>query len=407
MNETTNPLTYLISNTKTYVNKLQIYIIGNCHISGFLFSEPKTINRSITIEKQQYYGDEKQQYYGDEKELESSQEKTKGLSTTTAIFFIVGDVIGAGVVALPYAMKLVSWFGVPMFLFCSLLMCYCGLLLARACAKMMINLDRKHLRDPYPRLGLEATGKRGKYITTFSLAISQVLGCIVFILLAGEILFELFPSSPWDHLSDRNQLRIWFCSCGVFLLPFTFLGTPKDFQGIGFFAMVTSGMAVLFIVVMLIYISLYTVNNSKNIKVTGEGFLQSFGIVLFGFGGVSIFPTIQNDMKNPKDFVTSVSIGYSIVTFTYIAITLMAYIVLGDLIREDLLTTLSHLEFYHSKHVFGTLCIAAQACICGHVLCAFVLNMNPIYQQFEGIIGIPTSKYFNLIFVFIFLVNQN
>jgi len=33
--------------------------------------------------------------------------------------------------------------------------------------------------------------------------------------------------------------------------------------------------------------------------------------------------------------------------------------------------------------------MAAQACICGHVLCAFVLNMNPIYQQIEGSMGIP------------------
>lgn len=314
-----------------------------------------------------------------------------GLSVLTSIFFVVGDVIGAGVVALPYAMKLVGYLGVPLFIFCSSLMCYCGMLLAKACSKMMENEDRSTLRDPYPRLGLKATGKGGMLITTFSLAVNQVLTCIVFVLLAGEIFLELFPASPWDHYSYRTQLRIWFCICGVFLLPFTFLGTPKDFKGIGFLAMVTSGFAVVLIGVMLGYISGYPVDNDKSLKMTGDGFLHAFGTVLFGFGGVSIFPTIQNDMQQPEKFVTSISIGYFIISTIYILTPLAAYIVLGDLIREDLLTTFSYIELYFSHHLFRTMCMAAQACICGHVLCAFILNMNPIYQQIEGIIGIPTK----------------
>jgi len=313
----------------------------------------------------------------------------EGLSVVTAIFFVVGDVIGAGVVALPYAMKLVSWIGIPMFIFCSSLMCYCGILLAKACAKMMEGLDRSTLRDPYPRLGQTASGKGGKYITTVSLAINQVLTCIVFILLAGEIFLELFPSSPWDHFTYRMQLRIWFCMCGVFLLPFTFLGTPKDFKGIGFLAMATSGLAVVMIAIMLGYISSYEVDNDKNLMLNGEGFLHAFGTVLFGFGGVSIFPTIQNDMKHPEKFVTSVTVGYIIISTIYVILPLAAYIILGDLIKEDLLTTFSYLELYFSNHLFRTMCMAAQACICGHVLCAFVLNMNPIYQQIEGSMGIP------------------
>ena len=320
------------------------------------------------------------------------QSKSKGLSIVTAIFFVVGDVIGAGVVALPYAMKLVSWVGIPMFLFCSTLMYYCGFLLALACTKVMKNVDRNNLRDPYPRLGYEASGKGGKYITTISLAINQVLTCIVFILLAGEIFLELFPSSPWDHFTYRTQLRIWFCMCGLFLLPFTFLGTPKDFKGIGFLAMVTSGLAVVLIAVMLGYISSYQVDNDKSLILTGDGFLHAFGTVLFGFGGVSIFPTIQNDMEQPEKFTTSITIGYFIISIIYIVTPLGAYIILGDLIKEDLLTTFSYLELYFSNHLFRTFCMAAQACICGHVLCAFVLNMNPIYQQIEGMMGIPLGK---------------
>ena len=331
----------------------------------------------------------------DDENLESPVPKEKaaaGLSMTTAIFFVVGDVIGAGIVALPYAMKLVGYIGVPMFAFCSALMCYCGILLAQACEIVMRNIDRSTLRDPYARTGLEAAGKWGKYITTVSLTINQVLTCIVFILLAGETFLELIPVTPWDHFSYRVQLRIWFLICGVILLPFTYLGTPKDFQGIGFLAMVTSGVAVVLIAAMLIYISGYPVDNDKSIKLKIDGVLHSFGTVLFGFGGVSIFPTIQNDMEDPAKFKVSVSVGYCVISLIYIIVPLVAYIILGDLIKEDLLTTMSYLELYYSKHLFRTFCMTAQAAICAHVMCAFVLNINPVYQQLEGILGVPTSK---------------
>lgn len=327
------------------------------------------------------------------KQFKKLQEES-GLSLTTSIFFVVGDVVGAGVVALPYSMKLVGYLGVPLFLMCSLLMCYCAVLLAKACAQVMAKIDRTNLRDPYPRVGLEATGKYGRCITIFALFINQVLTSIVFVLLAGEILLELIPTTPWDHLSYRMQLRIWFTVCCLFLLPFTFLGSPKDFAGIGFMAMATSFVAILLIITMLGYISKYPVDNEKKLPKTMDGFLHAFGTVLFGFGGVSIFPTIQADMKKPEQFVTSVTIGYMIISVVYIATPLAAYVILGDLIREDLLTTFSYLELYFTKHLFRTFSMASQACICGHVLCAFVLNINPVYQQFEALVNIPSCKLF-------------
>lgn len=40
-------------------------------------------------------------------------------------------------------------------------------------------------------------------------------------------------------------------------------------------------------------------------------FFLSFGIILFAFGGASSFPTIQNDMRNKKDFPKSIIISFS------------------------------------------------------------------------------------------------
>jgi len=39
------------------------------------------------------------------------------------------------------------------------------------------------------------------------------------------------------------------------------------------------------------------------------GFFTAFGKILFAFGGASIFPTIQIDMKKPNKFSLTVTIG--------------------------------------------------------------------------------------------------
>ena len=38
-------------------------------------------------------------------------------------------------------------------------------------------------------------------------------------------------------------------------------------------------------------------------------FFSAFGKILFAFGGASIFPTLQVDMKDPKKFPITVVIG--------------------------------------------------------------------------------------------------
>ena len=42
---------------------------------------------------------------------------------------------------------------------------------------------------------------------------------------------------------------------------------------------------------------------------TFSGFFSAFGTILFAFGGASIFPTIQVDMKNTDEFPKAVAIG--------------------------------------------------------------------------------------------------
>ena len=327
-----------------------------------------------------------------EKERQKSQ-KEHGLSLFAAIFFVTGDVVGAGIVALPYAMKLANYYGIPLFIISSLIMCYAGFLLSKACNHIFgTEVDREEMRAPYATLGERACGKATRHVVTFTLNISLILTCIVFVLLAGEVLSVLIEL-PLQTVSHRNKLRIWFAICGAVLLPLTLFGTPKDFWGIALLASLTSGAVVGLITANLVWVTKTGMERPTPVPTNFEKIVASFGTVLFGFGGITIFPTIQNDLKEPRDFHLAVIIGYSIVTVIYVGIPLASYFVLGDLIGEDILTTLTNLPVFTESKIFRCLVIVAQGLLCGHVLCAFILNINPVQQQFEGHLGIPTSRW--------------
>ena len=323
---------------------------------------------------------------------EIEHEDRKGLSYFAAIMFVVGDVIGAGVVALPFAVKLSSWYGIPMLILSALVTAKCGILLAKAC-NVIINesTNNEELRDPYPYLAEQVAGKAARHAVTITLNVALVSICIVFLLLAGEILSKLIPLAI-EGVSYRNELRAWFAICGAILLPLTLLGTPKDFWGIAVMATVTSILAAI-----LILTNLGIISHSQEItpiypRPSAEHIFAAFGTFLFAFGGVSVFPTIQNDMKQPEKFHHVVTVGYTVVAVVYLIVPMTSYAVLGGIIKEDLLTTMAEVSLFKTLMSYKVFVIISQALICGHVLCAFVLNMNPVYQQIEGYFRIPTGR---------------
>ena len=328
-----------------------------------------------------------------DKTLETPQNE-RGLSVAAAVFFIVGDVVGAGIITLPYTMKLVGWLGVPLFFVSALLMCLCGILLSKGCLLAFSSVhNREALRDPYPQLAEKSYGMLAKYCVAVILNLSLIFTCIVFLLLLGEVFSKIAPI-PTDIVNNRNQLRLWFVVCGIVLLPLTFLGTPKDFPMIGFLATACSFAAAVLIMLNIAMTS-HTVGYTIPKKTTAslETILAVFGTIQFTFGGIAIFPTIQNDLKQPEKFPYAVVVGYTIVFFIYTSVSLSAFIILDEKIQEDILTTFTEMPLFTKCVYFRTYVTVAQILICGHVLCAFIMLVNPVNQQMEAVFNAPLRKF--------------
>ena len=72
----------------------------------------------------------------------------------------------------------------------------------------------------------------------------------MFLILAAQNLSNLISFHVAD-LSIKGQLRIWLLICFAFLLPCSWLGTPKEFWGIAVVASLATALACLLICVCI------------------------------------------------------------------------------------------------------------------------------------------------------------
>ena len=94
---------------------------------------------------------------------------TGGLTAFTAALFIVGEMAGSGVLALPNAVANTGWIGVALIVLLGMLSGTCGIVLSRSW--LILRRDfreyQEHVRYPYPALGFHTYGKIGKKIVQF------------------------------------------------------------------------------------------------------------------------------------------------------------------------------------------------------------------------------------------------
>lgn len=317
-----------------------------------------------------------------------------GLTTVTAIFFVVGNILGAGLVAIPYAAKLASWLNFPLLILIPVTCGICGVFLAKSVSIAVTggnNSQSETSREPYPQLAREAVGDKCRSFVVVVLYCAQVSACLVFLLLSGEILSKLIPIG-FANMSSHNVLRIWVSISVVVLMPFNLLGSPKDFWGIALAASTTSMITS---TLMLVCLGIINYNDTVHVhppKVLAENVFASFGIIVFAFSGVGIFPTVQSDMKQPEKFSTVVIIGFGVLSIVYVSVAEVSYFVLGDKIGEDILTTFASFDIYHTIVPYRVFVTISQVLILGHVFSAFVLQINPVYLLAELSLNAPNSK---------------
>uniref|UniRef100_A0A023F831 Putative amino acid transporter n=1 Tax=Triatoma infestans TaxID=30076 RepID=A0A023F831_TRIIF len=299
-----------------------------------------------------------------------------GLSAISAAIFIVGEMAGSGILALPRAVVDSGWIGLILITILCLTSCYGGTRLG-LCWEILEERYPEYrgtTRNPYPTIASKAVGRWGSILVSACVQITLFGAGIVYLLLASQNVQDLLKP-----LLPKVTFCTWFIIFAILITGPMWLGSPKDFWLVGFGAVLTTVLSCIFIFIQMIYDGINSTEIVHHYPKNFKDFFLSFGIILFSFGGASTFPTIQNDMVDRGKFKKSVYMGFAVILLLYLPLTISGYIIYGDRTDANIILSLGRSVFV----------VLANISMASHLILAFLIVVNPVCQELENIFDIP------------------
>lgn len=304
-----------------------------------------------------------------------------GLTVLTCAVFLVGEMAGSGVLALPDALENTGWIGIVVIALICAVSAYTGHILGRCWIIVQDRYPemRGHIRYPYPAMGQVTFGKPGRILISFATNSALFGTAVVFLLLASQNI-QLIVSQLFHH---NWSFCYWLLVVAGVLLPCTWPGTPKDFWPVGIGAMSATSIACIILVVVMGTDS-STAPPVKHRQTDLLSFAMAFGTIAYACCGHPVFPTLQTDMREPTKFGRSAVLAYLVMAAMYIPVAVAGYFVYGQDVKENILLTVSS----------GAPLIIVEFLITGHLVCSFIIVVNPVCQEVEDIIGV--ARHFSI-----------
>lgn len=325
-------------------------------------------------------------------------ENLKGLGVLATAILIAGEMAGSGVLALPRAVVDTGWIGV----FLVMLLCGCaGYSGSRLGECWCIIEERFHqfrekTRNPYATIAHAACGAWASRLVSCCIQITLFGAGTVYLLLASQVVQDLL-----SDLMPSVSFCLYLILIATALCPAMWLGSPKDFWAVGVGALLTTALACTCIFSKMLIDSMepyqpdinddvpyFPEKNITKVHSFSKLFL-SFGTILFAFGGASTFPTIQNDMREKTRFSTSIVIGFAVILGLYLPIVIGGFIMYGNSVDPNILTSLSHKLPNGSEQNGEWLVTAANVLMGIHLVLAFLIVVNPVCQEVEELLSVP------------------
>uniref|UniRef100_A0A915CPS8 Amino acid transporter transmembrane domain-containing protein n=1 Tax=Ditylenchus dipsaci TaxID=166011 RepID=A0A915CPS8_9BILA len=280
--------------------------------------------------------------------------RNTGIHWILASFLICADIAGSGIVALPIAITRLDFYAGMGFL----------TVVAISAVASAIMLG-------------ESWGVRSKMrlLVTIVVNFTQFGATTVFLLLSATNLSGLLHA--FFHI-DINFCFVVLIVAG-FLFPITLLKSPQHFWQIIVGGMISTIIAMGFIVLgaSLDYKDCAPTQKLPPFKIYNV--FLSFGTILFTYGGHSAFPTIQHDMKQPADFRKSALFAITTVSILNMIVSSFAVMTYGDSLRDSVIGSIQ--TFWIQQ--------AISVMITAHCLMTVVLIINPLAQTTEEFFKIP------------------
>lgn len=297
----------------------------------------------------------------------------------------VNVLAGVGVLSTPYAVMKGGWIGLSLLFVLSAICCYTGVML-RYCLDSHPNLAT------YPDIGEAAFGRIGRLLISVVLYVELYACCVEFLILEGDNLAAVFPSTSLSIggfiISGRSLFVLISASC---ILPTFWL------RDLSLLSYLSAGGVLATIVVFFSVLWVGTVD--------GVGFHQSgpllniwslpvsIGLYGFCYSGHAVFPNIYMSLKDPNQFNNVLLTSFVICTTIYGGMAVMGFTMYGAATEAQITLNLSP-TFTASQVAVWTTVV--------NPFTKFALTMTPVALSLEELLPMhPDSSGYRYASLFI------
>ncbi|KAI8970079.1 transmembrane amino acid transporter protein-domain-containing protein [Mycotypha africana] len=291
----------------------------------------------------------------------------KKSSFTQSIFNSINILIGIGILALPLGFKCAGWaIGLSVFVFCCGLTNYTAKLLQKC-------LDIDPESKTYGDMGALAFGLKGRIWVTALFITELITSSVALVVLLGDGIDALFPGF------NLVQIRIMSF---VILTPMLFFPV----RHLSYTSLLGILSAFSIITVMIIDgLSKPDAPGSliepADTEIWPSNWMTvplSFGLIMAGFAGHAVFPTVYRDMENPKQYTKMVNWTYVATTIVYFGVAACGYLMFGSSTMQEITQNIVSIpEYNQALNRFAVWLIAMNP------IAKYGLTVNPVNLSWQ------------------------
>ncbi|MGK0208930.1 MAG: tyrosine-specific transport protein [Patescibacteria group bacterium] len=235
----------------------------------------------------------------------------------SAVFTLVGSIIGAGILGLPYV------FGQAGFLVGTFWLVFLGTVVLVTMLYLGEVILRTKGDHQLPGLAEKYLGRSGKYAMLFAMFFGIYAALLAYLIGEGESLSMLFLGHTGYGL--LFGIGFWL------ILTFFLMGGISHLRRVE-----TIGVAgIILIVIVLFFVFLGDIQVENLQVVNMEYFFLPIAVTLFALLGFTVLPEIQRELKgSEKYFFWVIILGLSLSAFLYFIFTLTFVGMLGNSVGE-------------------------------------------------------------------------
>ncbi|CAG8759425.1 3558_t:CDS:2, partial [Racocetra persica] len=260
----------------------------------------------------------------DESEIILSQPKA---NLAQSIFNFCNVLMGIGILSLPLAFKYSGWIiGFSLLVFCMGVTNYAARLLIICLEYKGEHKDEhKDKLYTYPDIAEVAYGKVVKLVILALFGLELILMAVASVNLIGDCLNTIYPDISIVSL----KIISWMVLVPLTLIDIKYLSYVSCLG-------ILSSIALVFVIIIDGFTkhtqpgSLLNPVKTELLPITFTTLNLSFGLIIAGFAGHAVFPSIYINMKDPTKYPTTVNVSFAISTVVYILISVCGYLMFGN-----------------------------------------------------------------------------